>query len=77
MSRLDTGRSYWQRSMDLRSLASMDPHLHHFLSRSRSLRPPKSRRNRLPIGGFSVCSSVTWSARPRYRRNSTRKTCTS
>ena len=45
--------------------------------RESSLRPPKSRRNRLPIGGFSVCSSVTWSARPRYRRNSTRKTCTS
>ena len=37
----------------------------------------KSRRNRLPTDGFSVCSSVTWSARPRYRRNSTRKTCTS
>ena len=49
----------------------------HFHSGSRSLRPPKSRRNRLPIDGFSVCSSVTWSARPRYRRNSTRKTCTS
>ena len=53
------------------------PLLLHFVSRSRSLRPPKSRRNRLPIGGFSVCSSVTWSARPRYRHNLTRKTCTS